>query len=81
MKTNRGGRPALRSKEYWLVYLRLKQRECRAKKNNLPKELAETRKLLTMLKAGVPLPALHGALRRRTVPLRKSPQPPLHSWT
>lgn len=77
------GRPKLRDKEYWRVYLMLKQREGRARKNKDKSELEEARKLLAALKAstiGVPLPALPGLVRRRTVPPRRNPQPALRSW-
>ena len=64
------GRPRTRSKEYWQIYLRLKQRELRAKRAGDSVELAETRKHINLLKAsmpGRPLVFAEGMQRRRTV--------------
>lgn len=64
------GRPKIRDKEYWKVYVRLKQREFRAKKAKDTAELAGTRKLLDVLKLSEhlqPPQCVAGMERRRCV--------------
>ncbi len=62
------GRPRTRSKEYWQLYLRLKQREFRAKRAGDQDDLNEARRHLNLLKAsqiGKPLVVADGMHRRK----------------
>lgn len=67
---NKPGRPKTRDKEYWTLYLRLKQREFRAKRAGDSEDLRSTRAHIANLKQSVlgsPLRLCVGMERRRAI--------------
>lgn len=70
VEMNKPGRPRTRNKEYWTLYLRLKQREFRAKSAGNSQDLLKTRNHISELKQSVfgsPIHMSVGMERRRAI--------------